>query len=52
MIMSIDGGTREALAPDAAAMAVAKPAGYPRFRIAEIVTEPMATVSAVDDPET
>src|SRR5436189_6355673 len=52
IIMSIDGGTSEALAPDAAAIAVASPGGYPRFRMAEIVTEPMATVSAVDDPDT
>src|SRR6266568_514930 len=52
MIMSIDGGTRDELAPDAAATAVASPMGYPRFRIAEIVTEPIAAVSAVDEPET
>jgi len=25
-----------------------QPTGYPRFRMAEIVTEPMATVSAVE----
>ena len=51
-IMMMLGGMIGPRAPPAAWNAAAKPAGYPRRRIAGIITEPTAAVEALELPET